>query len=102
MSKARMVTRTIHTTKVNCLVANPQTKQIDETTLSLAGTFADEKSLAKALKKLETEALKVLTVYSTEVVDTLYGMTEQMFMELAKPLKGAEAEAEATEAVEAE
>jgi len=37
-------------------------------------------------KVVETETLKPVSIVSTEVIDTLYGMDEQKFIEIAEVL----------------
>lgn len=84
MPRIPQVTRTIQTTKavVLCLDINgekPFNKEV-----VLPRTYKDEKHLLKEIKKLiETDELKAVHVVSTEVQETLYGMSEQKFIENA-------------------
>lgn len=83
MRKA-MVTRTIQTTVANCLCVNPDTREVTEITLTLSGTFKDNKSLEKAVKKVtENAPFRVVSITDSRVEETLYGMSEQKFIENA-------------------
>ena len=83
MRKA-MVTRTIQTTVANCLCVNPDTREVTEITLTLSGTFKDNKSLEKAVSKVtENAPFRVVSITDSRVEETLYGMTEQKFIENA-------------------
>ena len=86
MRKA-MVTRTIQTTVANCLCVNPDTREVTEITLTLSGTFKDNKSLEKAVNKVtENAPFRVVSITDSRVEETLYGMTEQKFIENADVL----------------
>lgn len=106
MSRKPQVTRTIQTTKVTLLCLDivkgePFTKE-----LVLPRTYKDEKAILKQAEiALNSDTVKAVHVTSTEVQETLYGMSEQRFIELAEPLpKRAETNGEAEEenSVEAE
>lgn len=87
MARARKVTRTISSTKVVVMCVDTQTAVVENHEVTIAGTYTDEKKLMKAVaKEVETETLKPVSVVSTEVVETLYGMDEQKFMEMAEVL----------------
>lgn len=50
-------------------------------------TYKDNETLLKKVKEvLETETLKPVHVVSKEEIETLYGMSEQLFIEHAKVL----------------
>ena len=79
-----MVTRTIQTTVANCLCVNPETREVTEMSLTLSGTFKDLKSLEKAVNKVtENAPFRVVSITDSRVEETLYGMTEQKFIENA-------------------
>ena len=79
-----MVTRTIQTTVANCLCVNLDTREVTEITLTLSGTFKDNKSLEKAVNKVtENAPFRVVSITDSRVEETLYGMTEQKFIENA-------------------
>lgn len=87
MSRARKVTRTISSTKVIIMCVDTETAKVDNYEVTIAGTYTDEKKLMKAVTKVvETETLKPVSIVSTEVIETLYGMDEQKFIEMAEVL----------------
>lgn len=91
MARVSMVTRTITATKVVALTVNVIEGTTADHELVISGTFAeDEKGNAKLLKSVQkvvdTDELKVVSIKSRENVETLYGMTEQKFMENAEVL----------------
>ena len=106
MARKPMVTRTITTTKVNALCLEVVKCEPCNKVVSLSGTFKDEKSTLKATKELlETDNLKVVHIVDTEEIETLYGMSEQDFVEKAEILdpttrKPLEKETEETEETE--
>ena len=102
MARVRKVTRTIASTKVVVMCADVQTAKVENYEVTVAGTYADDKKLMKAVTKVvETETLKPVAIVSTEVIETLYGMDEQKFIELAEVLPTREKkETEETETVE--
>ena len=87
MARASMVTRTINTTKVIALCVDIETQTPYDGEFVLSGTYKDQKSLMKALEKVANDDThKVVHVKSAEVVETLYGMPEQEFINNAKIL----------------
>lgn len=87
MARARKVTRTISSTKVIVMCVDTQTAVVDNHDVTIAGVYSDEKKLMKAVtKEVETETLKPVSIVSKEVVETLYGMDEQKFIEMAEVL----------------
>lgn len=107
MARTPMVTRTITATKVNALCINIDTAEPFNKTLILSGTYKDEKSMLKAatsvienetlewtLKENETVEdllnkngrVKVVHIVESEEIETLYGMTEQEFIQKAQVL----------------
>lgn len=87
MARKPMVTRTITTTKVNALCLEVVKCEPCNKVVTLSGTFKDEKAILKATKELlETDTLKVVHIVDTEEVETLYGMSEQDFVEKAEIL----------------
>lgn len=88
MARARKVTRTISSTKVNVLCVDTETAKVNNCEVTIVGTYTDEKKLMKAVTKVvETETIKPVSVVSTEVIETLYGMDEQKFIEMAEVLQ---------------
>lgn len=87
MARARKVTRTISSTKVIVMCVDTETAKVNNYEVTIAGTYADEKKLMKAVTKVvETPTIKPVSVVSTEVIETLYGMDEQKFIEMAEVL----------------
>lgn len=87
MARVRKVTRTISTTKAIVMCVNTETAVVENYEVEIAGVYPDEKKLMKAVtKEVETEVIKPVSIVSKEVVETLYGMDEQKFMEMAEAL----------------
>lgn len=87
MARARKVTRTISSTKVIVMCVDTETAKVDNYEVEIAGVYSDDKKLMKAVTNVvETETLKPVSIISKEVVETLYGMDEQKFMEMAEVL----------------
>lgn len=87
MARARKVTRTIASTKVVVMCVNTETAVVENYEVTIAGVYSDDKKRMKAVTKVvETETLKPVSVVSTEVIETLYGMDEQKFIEMAEVL----------------
>lgn len=87
MARTRKVTRTISSTKVIVMCVDTETAKVDNYEVTIAGTYADDKKMMKAVTNVvETETLKPVSVVSTEVIETLYGMDEQKFIEMAEVL----------------
>lgn len=87
MARTPMVTRTIITTRANVMCLNVDTAEPFNTDVTVPRTYKDEESLLKAVKKVaETENVKCVHIVDSEQVETLYGMTEQEFIEYANVL----------------
>lgn len=87
MARVPMVTRTITTTKVNVMCLDIETGESCNTSVVVPRTYKDNETLLKKVKEvLETETLKPVHVVSKEEIETLYGMSEQEFIEHAKVL----------------
>lgn len=87
MARKPMVTRTIQTTKAKVLCLNVETAQSFVQEVVLPRTYKDDKAVLKMVEEIvNNDTVKAAHVISTEVNETLYGMTEQKFIELAKPL----------------
>lgn len=99
MARARKVTRTISTTKVIVMCVDTETAKVDNYEVEISGTYKDDKKLMKeAAKVVETKTLKPVSVVSTEVIETLYGMDEQKFIEMAEVLPPRDKKEDADEA----
>ena len=87
MVRERMVTRTVVATKATLLCLNIETAEPFTSTVILSGTFNDEKSVMKAAEKIvNNEKVRAVHVAYAEKIETLYGMSEQDFIEHAKIL----------------
>ena len=87
MAREPMVTRTITATKITALCLNIETAEPFNKEVTISGIFKDEKSMMKAAEKLlNTETEKAVHIVSSEEIETLYGMTEQEFIQKAKVL----------------
>lgn len=87
MSRIPMVTRTITTTKVNVMCLDINTAEPCNREVTVSRTYNDDESLLKVVKPLiETDTIKPVHIVDKEVIETLYGMTEQEFIEHAKIL----------------
>lgn len=87
MARKRKVTRTIASTKVIVMCVDTETAKVNNYEVEIAGVYSDEKKLMRAVTNVvETETLKPVSVLSTEVIETLYGMDEQKFIEMAEVL----------------
>lgn len=99
MARKPMVTRTIITTKVNVLCLDIVTAEPFNKEVILPRTYKDEKKLFKKVEEVvNTDEVKVVHIVDKSEFETLYGMTEQNFIDNAtildpitrKPLEEAE------------
>lgn len=87
MARVPMVTRTIITTKVNVMCLDIETGEPCNRSVEVPRTYKDDEKLLKKVKEvLEMETLKPVHIVDKEEIETLYGMTEQEFIEHAKIL----------------
>lgn len=87
MARQPQVTRTIQTTKVKVLCLDIERQEPFEKELVLSRVYKDDQHLMKKVRELvDCESAKAVHIVSAEVVETLYGMTEQRFVELADVL----------------
>lgn len=87
MSRVAMVTRTITTTECNVLCMNVALAEPCNEHVVLSGSYTDPEKMLKAVKKqIETDTLKPVQVVHFEEKETLYGMTEQEFIQKAQVL----------------
>lgn len=84
MARKPMVTRTITITKANVLCMDIQTAEPFNKVVTLPRTYKDDKTLMKKVQEVvETDTVKAVHVVDKEEVETLYGMTEQEFIQKA-------------------
>lgn len=87
MARLPMVTRTIITTMCNVLCMDVEHEEPCNKDITLSGVYTDKEKMLKAIKKQfeGTDIVPVRVVHSEEK-ETLYGMTEQEFIERASVL----------------
>lgn len=79
-----MVTRTIVTTKVNVLCLDIQSSEPFNKEVTLPRTYKDEKKLLKKVEEVvNTDNVRAVRIVDKTEVKTLYGMTEQDFIDNA-------------------
>lgn len=87
MARKPMITRTITTTKVNVLCMNITTCEPFNQDLVLPRTFKDDKSLMKVVsEQVDNEEVKAVHVVDKQEIETLYGLSEQAFIDNATVL----------------
>lgn len=87
MARVPMVTRTIITTNVNVMCLDIETGEPCNKCVVVPRTYKDDEKLLKKVKEvLETKTLKPVHIVDKEEIETLYGMTEQEFIEHAEVL----------------
>lgn len=87
MARAPQVTRTIQTTHCNVLCMDIENREPCNKDVVLPRTYKDENAMLKAVKKVvETDTIKAVQVVTSTVQETLYGMSEQDFIEHATVL----------------
>jgi len=84
MARVPMVTRTLSTQKVVCLVANVDDRQLTEVTYYLPRALKRRTQLVKAMTAMaEENGYKFCDIVSVDTVVQKYGMTEKEFMQKA-------------------
>ena len=87
MARKQMVTRTIVATKVNVMCLDIVKAEPFNTDIVLPGTFKTEKKLMEAVEELvNSKTEKAVHIMLQEEIETLYGMSEQDFINHAKVL----------------
>ena len=87
MARKPMVTRTIITTKVNVLCLDVNSAEPFNETVTLPRTYKDDKKLLKSVEEvINTDTVKAVHIVDKKEIETLYGMTEQDFINNAKVL----------------
>lgn len=87
MARVPMVTRTIVATKVHVMCLDVQKGEPFNEFVTVPRTYKDDEVLLKKVRPLlETETVKAVHIVDKEEIETLYGMTEQEFIQHAKVL----------------
>ena len=96
MARKPMVTRTLKATKAGVLCVNTDTQTTSIVGVTLPRTYkCDEDALKVARDMIDTETVKAVRIMSRVESETLYGMSEAKFMELADILPPRKGEADA-------
>lgn len=84
MARERMITRTVEFTEAEVMCVNVNTADVAIRDFIVTGTFENSEKLMKALKKAyETDEFKLVNLQYSRVTEQLYGMTEEMFIQMA-------------------
>ena len=87
MARVPMVTRTIVATKANVMCMDVQAGEPCNKVVTVPRTYKNDEELMKKVRPLlETDTLKAVHIVEKEEIETLYGMTEQEFIEHAEVL----------------
>lgn len=87
MARVPMVTRTIVATKANVMCLDVEKGEPFNQVVTVPRTYKDNDALLKKVKEVaETDVVKCVHVVDVEQQETLYGMTEQEFIEHAHVL----------------
>lgn len=87
MAKKPMVTRTMQTTRVDVLCLDIVNGEPFNESVVLPRTYKDDRALLKAVEKvINDDERKAVHIVSSEVIEKLYGMTEEKFLEVADEL----------------
>lgn len=87
MARVPMVTRTITTTKANVMCVDVEAGEPFNKEVTVPRTYKDNESLLKTVKPIvESETVKAVHIVDKTEIETLYGMTEQYFIEHATVL----------------
>lgn len=88
MGKTRMVTRTVNTLMVTVMAVNLETAEVETRTVEIVGNSSkDEKKILSTLEKDKSilgETIKAVKVIDVTPIETIYGMSEQEFITIAK------------------
>lgn len=83
--RERMVTRTLASVDYVCMTVNTERRQVEDLTVNIPnGATMTEKARLKAIAESLPANNTFVQVISETVKETLYGMTEEQFIKLAK------------------
>ena len=86
MARERMVTRTVESAKVTVMAVNLETHEVTTPVITISNTIEPKKRLKYIQENYSVTGIAIAAIINTEVVETLYGMTEREFIEKAKVL----------------
>ena len=82
-----MVTRTVASVNYTVMVVDTESKTVENIVVSIAsGDTMSDNARVKAIKEAIPVGKLFVQIVSHEIVETLYGMSEQEFIRLAKVL----------------
>lgn len=88
MPRAPVITRTLTITHATCLCLEPATGNTFEKVFDMLGTYKDERTLLKSIKKTkDSEDMVVVLLLSTETGRYQCLMTEDEFVRNARKMK---------------
>ena len=86
MARERMVTRTIENAELSVLRVNTKTRETAVEVLTISATIPENKALKIVHKAYDNGEWKSVDIIERKVTETLYGMSEQEFIKLARVL----------------
>lgn len=87
MARKRMVTRTIKTSEIFVLLIDTENLEPYNETVVIPTVYKDEKKLKEAVEELVvTDTVRLVDICNVKIVEKLYGMDEQKFIEVAEIL----------------
>lgn len=87
MARKRMVTRTIKTSEIFVLLIDTEKLEPYNETVVIPTVYKDEKKLKKAVEELVvTDTVRLVDICNVNIVEKLYGMEEEKFIEDAEVL----------------
>lgn len=87
MARERMVTRTVCESVCETMCMDTETAEVIVMNFAVGGGITDKKVLLKLIKKQhETDTFKCVAISNITEKETLYGMPESKFIELAEIL----------------
>ena len=87
MARERMVTRTVVAVNYTVMVVNITDRSVHDLLITIpSGDILTDKAREKAIKERLTENQMFVSITGETTTETLYGMTEQEFIKLAKVL----------------
>lgn len=86
MGREAIVSRTFKTQKVTVMAVNLETAEVFNDTIVLPKVYAGDKLMKKVEAVFNNEQRKAVQIVDTKEVETLYGMSEDEFIKLAKVL----------------
>ena len=88
MARTPMVTRTITSTEIVALTVDLNKGETKVQTYTLPREYKDDKEMLKYCSKhVDNDVFKVVKILESKVNNQLYGMSEQDFIHLAKPIE---------------